>query len=574
MKWIFLYYFGTTGPYHEGVFRMKDLLSGNEAIARGAFEANVWVAAGYPGTPSSEIIQTLSEQYPEIDSEWSINEKVALEVALGASIAGVRSIATMKHVGLNVASDPLMTASYTGVRSGLTVVVADDPGMHSSQNEQDSRHWVKFGRLPLLEPSDSREALDYTKLSLDLSEQYDTPVILRAVTRVSHTKTVVNLSEAKRRLPPYSYRKDPAKFVMVPANAIPRHRAVLERWEKLKTASEKFKGHKIEHRGTSVGIVTHGMIYHYVREALPDASVFSVGMYPVPVQAIRKFASRVSRLFVVEELDPVIEDELRANSLKLTGKELFPEAGELSVELIRNAFAKPKKNAARKTSGAAKTVAAAQPAPLPGRPPVLCKGCGHIPVFEVLRDLDATVLGDIGCYTLGALAPYNAMDTTICMGASVGNEIGFKKLGQLHGQLPRSVAVIGDSTFYHSGMTNLLDAVSNKIPITLVILDNRITAMTGHQTNPGTCLNSKLCAAGEVDLEALCRGLGVKRVRTVNAYQKEDVRRAVLEEWDAAEPSVIIAREICVVSESRMKQIRDRLKAAGDSSPGPTGGAS
>lgn len=533
---------------------MKELLSGNEAIARGAYEANVWVMTGYPGTPSTEIMETVSESYPEINSEWSVNEKVALEIALGSSIAGVRSVATMKHVGLNVASDPFMTAAYTGINAGLVVVVADDPGLHSSQNEQDTRNYAKFAKVPLFEPADSEEAKNFMKIGLDVSEQFDTLSVLRPVTRVSHTKTVVETGKPVRELPPETYKKNASKYVMVPANAGPRHRVVLERYEKLKAYSEKFKHHRSEIRSEKIGVVTHGLVYHYVREALPDASVFSVAMYPIPLEKIRKFASKVKKLYVIEELDPVIEEELRAHGIKLTGKEIIPSRGELSPDVIRKAFTKPENK--KKTVG--KTVSA-QPQ-LPGRPPVLCKGCGHIPVFEVLRDMQVTVLGDIGCYTLGVSPPFNAMDTTICMGAGIGNEIGFGKTGQLRKKLPASVAVIGDSTFFHSGMTGLLNAVYNRTPITVLILDNRITAMTGHQPNCSTCLDNKFERAGDVSMENLVRGLGVKRVRKVNAYKKEEIRQAVSEELAVDDVSVIIVDEICVVGEARLKKVSELKK--------------
>lgn len=526
---------------------MKELLSGNEAIARGAYEANVWIATGYPGTPSSEIIETITGKYPEIVSEWSVNEKVAMEIALGSAIAGIRSIVTMKHVGLNVAADPLMTAAYTGIKAGLVAIVADDPGMHSSQNEQDTRNYANFAKIPLFDPSDSNDAKEFLKIALDVSEQFDTVAILRPVTRVSHTMSVVNIDEPVRKIPPYSYQKNSAKYVMVPANAIPRHRVVLDRYQKLKEYSHQFPFHKEEMKGSDIGIITHGLISAYVREALPDASIFQVAMYPIPLERIRTFASKVKKLYVVEELDPIIETELKANGISVTGKEIIPEYGELSVDIIRNAFN------VKGTESASKPAAK-----LPGRPPVLCKGCGHIPVFEVLRDMNATVLGDIGCYTLGALAPFNSIDTTICMGASVGNEIGFKKAGLLTGVNTNSVAVIGDSTFFHSGMTNLLNAVYNKTPITLLILDNHITAMTGHQPNIKTGLNNRFQPSGEINMENLVKGLGVKRVRKANAYRKEELKMIIQEEINADEPSVIIVDEICVIGETRIRKALDR----------------
>lgn len=529
----------------------RDILSGNEAIARGAYEANVWVAAGYPGTPSSEIIETISYQYPDINSEWSVNEKVALEVAIGSAIAGIRSIATMKHVGLNVAADPLMTVAYTGINAGLVVIVADDPGMHSSQNEQDTRNYAKFAKVPLLEPGDSSEAKEYTKLALDISEKFDTLALLRPVTRVSHTKTVVELSEPKRKLPEFTYKKDMSKYVMVPANAIPKHRVVIDRYNKLTDYSNQSPVNKMEMRDKKIGIITHGLIYNYVREALPEVSTFKVGMYPIPLQKIKEFAAQVDKLYVIEELDPIIEEELKINNIQVIGKEIIPLYGELSVELIRNAV---NGHTGQNTSKGPVDN------PLPNRPPVLCKGCGHIPVFEVLRDMKAIVLGDIGCYTLGALQPYGAMDTTICMGASVGNEIGFKKFTLLTGKKVPSLAVIGDSTFFHSGMTNLLNAVYNRVPITLLILDNHITAMTGHQPNIKTGLDNKFEKSGEIDMERLVRGLGVNRVVKVNAYKKEQVRAVIEEEMNADEPSVILIDEICVIGEARIRKASELKK--------------
>jgi indolepyruvate ferredoxin oxidoreductase, alpha subunit len=521
---------------------MKELLSGNEAIARGAFESNVWVAAGYPGTPSSEIIETISAKYPDIDSEWSVNEKVAVEVALGSSIAGVRSLATMKHVGLNVAADPLMTAAYTGIKAGLVIVAADDPGMHSSQNEQDSRNYAKFAKVPMFEPKDSAEAKEFVRIALEVSEDFDTPSILRSVTRVSHTKTVVDCAEPARKSPVYLYQKNTAKYVMVPANAIPRHRVVLERYQKLIDFSNKFEYNTVEYNSKEIGIITHGMVYNYVKEAVPDASILKVAMYPLPMEKIRKFATQVKTLYIIEELDPIIEEEVCAAGIIATGKTIFPEYGELFPEIIRKAMKIEDCHEIKQMA-------------LPPRPPVLCKGCGHIPVFEVLRDMNIAVLGDIGCYTLGALAPYNAMDTTICMGASVGNEIGFKKAGMLFGINTPSVGVIGDSTFFHSGMTSLLDAVYNKVPITLIILDNHITAMTGHQPNPVTGLDSKYQQSGDIDIEGLVRGLGVKRVRKANAYKKDELKKAIQEEMAAREPSVILVDEICVIGENMLKKV-------------------
>jgi indolepyruvate ferredoxin oxidoreductase alpha subunit len=528
---------------------MKELLIGNEAIARGAYESNVWAATGYPGTPSSEIIETLAALYPEIDSEWSVNEKVAVEIAHGASIAGIRSIATMKHVGLNVAADPFMTAAYTGVNAGLVIVVADDPSLHSSQNEQDNRIYGKFAKVPVFEPADSQEAKDMVKLALEVSEQFDTPSILRPVTRVCHTKTPVLVEEPARERPVYKYVKNAKKYVMVPGNACVRHEFVLERFERLRRYSESFPLHKCEMRDTKIGIVTHGYTYNYVREVMPDASVFSIAMYPIPLEKIREFASKVEKLYVVEELEPVIEETLKAAGIACIGKEIIPQSRELTPEIIAKAFGPTKAN----TLDVSK---------LPPRPPSLCKGCGHIYVFNALKELQYTVLGDIGCYTLGVMPPYDAMDTTVCMGASVGNEAGFRKAAKICGAEVRSVGVIGDSTFFHSGMTGVLDAVYNRTPITLIILDNRITAMTGHQPSPNTGLDSRFSPSVAVDLEQVVRGLGVKRVRRVKvtAMAVEEIKNAIREEVAADEPSVLIMDEFCVIAEPKVKKALQSAK--------------
>ncbi len=523
---------------------MKELLSGNEAIARGAFEANVWVATGYPGTPSSEVIYELSDKYKDINSEWSVNEKVALEIAIGSSLAGARSIVTMKHVGLNVAADPLMTLTYTGVNAGLVIYVADDPGMHSSQNEQDTRNYGEFAKIPVLEPSDSMEAKEFTKLGLEISEKFDTPVILRGVTRVAHSRTIVELKEPLRKKPDFNYEKNKAKYVMMPLYAIPKHPFVLERFKKLREYSEDFHKNSIKYNDLDIGIITHGYIYNYVKEAFPNASIFKVSMYPLPIELIKEFASKVKKLYVIEELDPFIEKELKANGINCTGKEIIPSSGELSVDIIKKAFNINKEYTKVNIDS------------LPKRPPVLCKGCGHIPVFEVLNELKVNVMGDIGCYTLGALPPYDAMDTTVCMGASVGMEIGFKKVEKLLGKKLPTVGVIGDSTFLHSGMTHLINAVYNKDPITLIILDNRITAMTGHQPNVNTGLNNKFEKTENIDLVELVKGLGVKRVIKANAYKKDELKKIIIEEMNSNEVSVIIVDEICVIAEGYIKKFK------------------
>ena len=437
-----------------------------------------------------------------------------------------------------------MTAAYTGINAGLVAVVADDPGMHSSQNEQDTRNYAKFAKVPLFEPSDSQEAKDMVKTAFEVSAKFDTLVILRPVTRVSHTKSPVEISAAKREKPAMDYRKNIAKYVMVPANAIPRHGVLLEKYGALRKYSESFHSGSIEYNSREIGIITHGLIYHYVKDAMPDASVMKISMYPLPVDKIREFAASVKKLYVVEELDPVIEEEIRANGIKVAGKEIIPSTGELFAHIIKSAF---NKTGHEKTAGGAPAAAA--------RPPVLCKGCGHIPVFEVLSEMKAIVLGDIGCYTLGALPPYLAMDTTICMGASVGNESGFKKAARLAGKTIVSAAVIGDSTFYHSGMTGLINAVYNSTPITLVILDNHITAMTGHQPNIGTAMDLRARATEKIDLETLIKGMGVKRVKRVNAYKKEELRKTIAEETASGEVSVIIVDEICVIGEAGIRKM-------------------
>ncbi len=525
---------------------MKELLLGNEAVARGAYEANVRVATGYPGTPSSEIIQSISVNYPDIDSEWSVNEKVALEIAIGGSIAGVRSLATMKHVGLNVAADPLMTAAYTGVNAGLLVVVADDPSMHSSQNEQDTRQYARFAKVPLFEPSDSQDVKDFVKIGMDVSEQYDTLGILRLVTRISHTKAIVEFNEEERRIPNYHYQKNAKKYVMVPAHARLKHPFVLERYERLREFSENFEYNRAEYKSEEIGIITHGTAYLQIKELLPEASVFKVSMYPIPIKKIKDFASKVKKLYVVEELDPVIEEELKMNSIECVGKALVPQVGELTPEIIRKVFNLPVLEPKTDLKN------------LPPRPPALCAGCGHIAVFEILRDMNVTVLGDIGCYTLGVLTPYNAMDTTICMGASVGTEIGFQKVANLTKTNVRSVGVIGDSTFFHSGMTGVVNAVYNNSPMTLIILDNRITAMTGHQPSPNTGIDLNLNPTHKINLEQVVRGLGVNRVVTVNAYKKDLLKKVVEEEMQVDEPSVIIVQEVCVIVEPTLKKLVKR----------------
>ena len=509
---------------------MKKLLLGDFAVARGAWEAGVKVAAAYPGTPSTEITEELA-RYDDVYSEWSPNEKVALEVGIGASIRGARTIVSMKHVGLNVACDPLFTASYTGVNGGLVVAVADDPSVFSSQNEQDTRLTAVSAQIPVLEPSDSMEAKEFAKLAFELSEQYDTPVILRLTTRVAHSQSLVELGE-RQELPLRAYTKDIAKYVMMPANARVKHTVVEERMAKMSADANRFVINRIEMGDTKLGIICSGGVYEYVKEALPEASVLKLGMvYPLPYEMIEKFASSVDRCIVAEELAPHIETLVKAHGIEVEGKNIFPRCGEFSANLIRRCIL-----------GKADTVAAAQ---VPARPPVLCAGCPHRGVFYVLSKLKLHVLGDIGCYTLGAVPPLGSMDAVVCMGASIGMSIGFDKADpEAH---KNSVAVIGDSTFIHSGITGLIDAVYNKAPVTVIILDNRTTGMTGHQNHPATGKTIKNEPTYELDLAEVCRAVGVPNVRTVDPGDLAELERAVKEELAKDEVSVIIAKKPCAL---------------------------
>ncbi|MHB8708437.1 MAG: indolepyruvate ferredoxin oxidoreductase subunit alpha [Desulfuromonadales bacterium] len=525
----------------------KVVLSGNEAIARGAFEAGVLVASAYPGTPSTEILENIA-RYPEIDSSWAPNEKVALEVAIGASFGGGRTIACMKHVGVNVAADPLFTLSYTGVRGGLVLVAADDPEMHSSQNEQDSRNYAKFAKLPMLEPADSRECLEFTRLAFDLSEQFDTPVMLRSCTRISHGKSVVELGERLTGLPEPKLVKDAPKLVMLPGNARVRHPLVEERIVKLSEYGGTFAINRMELRSGKIGVICAGVVYQYVREALPEASVLKLGMvYPLPKALIREFAAKVERLFVIEELDPFIEEQVRAMGLTVTGKEIVPLCGELSPGRIREAFA-----------GIGLAIQPALPfAPqeqLPPRPPNMCPGCPHRGLFYLLNRLNAYVTGDIGCYTLGFMPPLNAMDTCVCMGASVSNASGIVRVLPPEEQR-RVVGVIGDSTFLHTGVNSLMEMAYNRAPATIIILDNRITAMTGRQENPASGFTLSGGSAPEVNLVDLCKALGIRHVQVVDPNDLEATRKVLEEEMARPEPSVIITNRPCCLlkGEERFK---------------------
>ncbi len=515
--------------------RVKKVLMGNEAIARGAWEAGCRVAAAYPGTPSTEILETVARQYREIRSQWSPNEKVALEVAAGASLAGARSFAAMKHVGLNVAADPLFTFSYTGVRGGCVIVTADDPGIWSSQNEQDSRHFARAAKIPMLEPADAAEAHAFTKAGFEFSERFDRPVLLRSTTRVSHSRGIVEIGP-RTEVPLVPYVRDARKNVMLPAHARARHEVVERVTSEIRAYAEDCPFNRVEMRDRSVGIVTAGVAYRHVREACPDASVLKIGLaWPLPARLFLDFAAAVEKLYVVEELDPFMEEHLRALGIAVTGKDLLPLTGELRPEILEELL-----NGRKAVPGPAYGGA------LPGRPPMLCRGCSHGYVFAVLKKLDLTVIGDIGCYTLGTLPPYQAMHAQICMGASVSMHLGFEKaLGR--GYAEKSVAVIGDSTFIHSGITPLIDMVYNRTTGVVIILDNSTTAMTGHQDHPGTGETLEEEPTFSLDLEAVCRAAGVKRVVVADPYRQDDFEAILRGELAAPETSVIIARRPCIL---------------------------
>ena len=514
---------------------MKQLLLGNAAAARGLYEAGVAVASSYPGTPSTEITEELAK-YDEVTCEWAPNEKVAMEVAFGASLAGKRSFCAMKHVGLNVAADPLFTVSYTGVNAGMVIAVADDAGMHSSQNEQDSRHYARSAKLPMLEPADSAEALAFAKLGYELSERFDCPVLLKMCTRIAHSQSVVETG-ARVEPPAKPYEKNIAKYVMMPANAIRRHPHVEQRMAALADWAETAEVNRVEPGADrAMGIVTSSTSYQYVKEVCGDRfPVLKLGMvWPLPEKKLRDFAAGVEKLVIVEELDSFIETYCRELGLPCVGKALFPPLGEFSQNLVAEKLGLPVPQGA------------ALDAPIPARPPVMCAGCPHRGLFYTLARNKCTVLGDIGCYTLGAVAPLSAMEMTLCMGASVSALHGFNKALGAAAE-GRTVAVIGDSTFMHSGMTGLADIAYNQSNSTVIILDNSITGMTGHQQNPTTGYNIKGDPAGKIDLEALCRAMGFRRVRVVDPYDLAACDKAVKEELAAAEPSVIISRRPCAL---------------------------
>lgn len=516
---------------------MKKLMLGNEAIARGAYEAGVTVASSYPGTPSTEITENIAK-YDEIYSEWSPNEKVSLEVVIGSAMAGARSITAMKHVGLNVAADPLFTVSYTGINGGLVIIVADDPGMHSSQNEQDSRHYARAAKLTMLEPSDSQECKDFVKKAFEISEKFDTPVMIRLSTRISHSLSIVK-TEDRMEYKLKEYKKDFQKNVMMPAMGRKRHLVVERRIKELQTFTEDSSLNKIVWRDKSIGVISSGISYQYAREAFGNVSYLKLGMvYPLPDKLITDFAAQVDTLYVVEELEPFFEKYIKAMGIEVIGKDRLPITGELNAQIIRENILEEKLE--KDTPVEEMT---------PTRPPVMCPGCPHRAVFHILSKLNLTVTGDIGCYTLGALPPIESMDTCVCMGASVGMAHGMEKARGKEFR-KKTVAVIGDSTFIHSGITGLIDIVYNKGNSTVIILDNSITGMTGHQDNPTTGFTIKGEPTRQVDLIKLSEAIGINRVKVVDPFNLNEFEKLVKEETATDEPSVIISQRPCALLDS------------------------
>ena len=513
----------------------KKMMTGDEAVARGAWEAGVKVASAYPGTPSTEILENIA-LYDEIYAEWAPNEKVALEVAGGAAIAGVRAIASMKHVGLNVAADPFMTLSYTGVERGLVIVCADDPGMHSSQNEQDNRAYARFAKVPMFEPADSQEALDMTKRAFEVSEEYDTPVLIRLTTRVCHGKSPVALGE-RTEVETKHFVRNTQKYVMIPGHARKRHVIVEERALRLKELSEKTGVNRVIEGSKDIGVITSGAASQYAMDVLPDASFLVLGMtYPLPDDMIRDFAAHVEKLYVIEELEPYIEEQVKILGIEVTGKDVLPRCGELNPELIRAGIL-----------GVEPAVSKVpEDIPIPMRPPVLCAGCPHRGFFHVVRKNKLFVTGDIGCYTLSVLPPLATMDTCICMGASISGAIGFSKAFE---DQPgkKVVAVLGDSTFMHSGLTGLMNVVYNKANVITCVLDNRTTAMTGHQEHPGTGYTVKGEPTHKVDIAEVARTLGVEHVFEVDPYNIEQTENALKECIKIDAPSVMVVKRACAL---------------------------
>lgn len=532
---------------------MKKLLSGNEAIARGAWEYGVAVASAYPGTPSTEILEEFA-RYPNVYAEWATNEKVALDVAIGAAYAGRRAMSTMKHVGLNVAADAFFYASMTGIEGGLVIVSADDPAMHSSQNEQDNRNFGKFARVPVVEPVDSQEAKDLVGAALDISEQFDTPALLRITTRIAHSSTPVELGERREGPPPLpTYPRKFEKYVMLPVNARKRHPVIEERIRKLTEFAETFPFNRIEWGDRELGIVACGVAYQYAKEIFPTASILKLGMtYPIPPRMVREFVGGVKRAIVLEELDPFVENEIKLLGLWVEGKSIFSGIGEMDPRTVREqAIA-----AGLLPESARKTYAAPDVGSLPGRPPVLCPGCPHRGFYVITRKLKLPINGDIGCYTLGALPPLNSTDTCGCMGASIGVAHGADKAGSPE----RNIAVLGDSTFFHTGMPALLNVAYNKGKTITVVLDNRVTAMTGHQDNPGTGRTLQGEATKEIGFEPLLRALGMDHVQTVNAFDLREVERALREAVKRDEASALVVQGECaLLPEARKRYVPLRV---------------
>ncbi len=516
------------------------LLSGNEAIALGAYHAGISVATGYPGTPSTEVLEYLARISPagDVDVEWATNEKVALDVAVGAALAGARVLVTMKHVGVNVAMDSLMTSAFLGVRGGLVVMSADDPGMHSSQNEQDNRYVGRFAGIPVFEPADSQEAYDFVRAAFDVSEEWDLPCMLRTTTRTSHARSSLEAGDRLERPAASGFERNPSKYVMLPAFARRRHAVHIERLERMREWAEHSPLNAQEIRSRDVGVITSGIAYHNVREVLPEASVLKLGVaFPLPEDLIRRFAAQVQRLIVVEELEPYLEDEVRRLGIAVEGKKWFPRDGELSPEEVRKGFEKAGLLDQRPP-------AAARPAPAAGpRPPVLCPGCPHSTPFLALRELDAVVAGDIGCYTLAAGPPIAAMDTCLAMGSSIGMAVGLSLAG-VPGQ--PVVATIGDSTFLHAGVPALIDAVHRQADVTVVVLDNGITAMTGGQPHPGVSVGIRGETLPRADIVELCRAAGVHSVTVVDPYDLAATRRAIREATGRRGVSVVVTTRACV----------------------------
>lgn len=526
---------------------------GNEAIARGAYEAGVKVSAAYPGTPSTEISENIVK-YDEIYAEWSPNEKVAMEVAIGASISGVRAMASMKHVGVNVASDPLYTISYGGVNGGLVLVAADDPGLYSSQNEQDTRCVARAAMVPVLEPSDSQEAKDFVKFAYEISEKYDTPVIVRTTTRLAHSQGTVTLEE---RVEPEDkiYERNPAKFVMMPGNAIGRHLYVEKRMKAMAEDSSNFEINKVEYNDTSIGFITSGIPYQYVKEACPNASVLKLGMvHPLPKKLIEEFASKVEKLYIFEELEPVIEEQVKSWGIEATGKDIFTVQGEYSANMIREKVLNEK-------------VDSKEPAQVPARPPILCPGCPHRSVYSVLNKLKIHAAGDIGCYTLGAVPPLNVIDTTVCMGASISTLHGMEKAkGKEY--IKNWVAVIGDSTFLHTGVNSLMNMVYNQSTGTVLILDNSTTGMTGHQDHAATGKTLKGEVVPAINIYELCKAMGIEHVVEVDAFDITELEKIVKEEVARDAVSVIITKSPCVLLKGNIfpykcKPVEEKCKKCG-----------